>query len=353
MKVGILTACRTDNIGTDLQAAAMYKIFTGIGYDVEVIDYACKKLDSSKNILPSLSFKSNIKIPWKVFKHFSHKNFRKHEFKKSEITVYPKNFSLSGYDIIVVGSDQIWNLDITGGDTNFFLPVPSSIKKFSYAASVGVNNMSEWNDKYKLYDMLLDFSGISVREKSSVIAMNTIGISAREDLDPILCLSKNDWLQLKSKKPFKNKHKYVVIYLVGGNEKVEIAARKYASENNCDIIAISSPTFPTKGIKTKFFVSIYKWINIIDGAEMVFTNSYHGLSASVALNTNFRLASLSNEQSNLRSLSLLKKLDLEDFILSDNINFTKIPPWNYVNNKLEKLKEQSFEYIKSMGQRSK
>lgn len=51
MKIGILTASRTDNHGTDLQALAMQNLFRRMGAeDVEIIDYICKKIDTSTRI---------------------------------------------------------------------------------------------------------------------------------------------------------------------------------------------------------------------------------------------------------------------------------------------------------------
>ena len=51
MRIGILTASRTDNNGTDLQALAMLNLFRRMGADnVELVDYECEKLESSKNL---------------------------------------------------------------------------------------------------------------------------------------------------------------------------------------------------------------------------------------------------------------------------------------------------------------
>ena len=62
------------------------------------------------------------------------------------------------YDAVVVGSDQIWNLDITGNDFNFFLPF-DGIKKYSYAASIGKKDIKQ---KLKYANKNRDLSGVKI-----------------------------------------------------------------------------------------------------------------------------------------------------------------------------------------------
>ena len=50
MRIGILTASRSDNNGTDLQALAMLSIFRKTGNAVELINYKCEKLENSRKI---------------------------------------------------------------------------------------------------------------------------------------------------------------------------------------------------------------------------------------------------------------------------------------------------------------
>ena len=63
------------------------------------------------------------------------------------------------YDAYIVGSDQVWNPLITGGDSAYFLDfVKDRQKKFAYAASFGV---SSWPVGYPSAGKLLeDFRAI-------------------------------------------------------------------------------------------------------------------------------------------------------------------------------------------------
>lgn len=349
MRVGILTASRTNNNGTDLQAAAMYKIFKQVGFDVEVIDYACEKLDRSKKILPSFSIKSFLRVPWRLFRNLSHESFRRKEFRHSAQTYFPETLSLDSYDAIVVGSDQVWNLMITGYDTNFFLPSNiGKMKRFSYAVSLGKINISEWENDFKLSSLLSAFDGVSVRESSGVRALQDIGITAREDLDPLLCLDRSEWEGMSSKTHIRRP--YVLLYLVEECKEAERIAIDYAKKRQMDVVRIGCLNKPIKGVRTKSFVSVPKWIGLMNKADMVFTNSYHGLSTSIALNTNFRFFMLRNEEHNTRALCLLEKIRLREFVYryTDVDSLEKHPDWRVVNETVLELRNQSIDYIKSI-----
>ncbi len=345
-KIGILTASRTNNIGTDLQAFAMQNIFSQYA-DVEIIDYICERLEESHAVLPSLSLKNIYKIPYRIYKNISHYMFRKKAFKYSIGSYTHTNLSTIGdkYDAIVVGSDQVWNLNITGFDTNFFLPDDKILaKKYSYAASLGVLNVVSWEKEYNISSFLKNFTKITVREGSGVTALEQIGIPAWEILDPILVADVDLWETFSDrniKKP------YILIYQVGTSINMCTAAIEYAKINGWKIIRISEPTRLYRGVKNRSYVSMRKWINFIQNAELVITDSYHGLAFSIANNINFRLLSLSNSESNTRSMCLINKLNLSKFLYSDS-EFIEIPDWNEVNKIISSLKKEAVDYIKEI-----
>ena len=347
MRIGILTASRTNNNGTDLQCAAMYRLFQKTGAQVEVIDYACKKLDNSRKLMLKCSLGNLIRLPWQIFNHLSHENFRRKHFVKSKKTYAPNALMLDRYDAVVVGSDQIWNLKITGNDLNFFLP-PScgKTRRFAYAASLGVTDLADWENKYHLSEMLKQFEGVSVREGSGVAALQSIGITAREDLDPILCMTETDWQALCPAQ--KKKENYVLLYTAEYSGELMQAAREYARKTGAKILRISNLRKPEAGIRTLSFVSMAKWLSLMRNAEMVYTNSYHGLSVAIAMHKNFRLFALKKAEQNTRSMCLLEKLGLSEFAHSNQTSLIAAPDWQQTEKTLDALRQRSNAYIKTM-----
>lgn len=73
------------------------------------------------------------------------------------------------YDVLVCGSDQVWNTKCKDADDAYFLDFASKTKKVAYATSMGaVRIKTQGKDIENHYsELLADFSAISVREKSA------------------------------------------------------------------------------------------------------------------------------------------------------------------------------------------
>lgn len=351
-KIGILTASRTNNFGTDIQAYAMQMLFSQYA-DVEIINYRCTNLERSHNILPNLDVKSIIRLPYKIYKNITHSLFRKRHFKYSPTKYHTKNLKeiCDRYDAIVVGSDQIWNLNITGNDLNFFLPWHSTkAKKFSYAASIGANDISVFERKYAISEFLRDFERVSVRESSAVTVLKAININAYMNLDPIQMINNDVWESFAKRK--RDRKSYMLIYQVETPIEMCNNAREYARNKSYNVLRISPPTFPCQGIKSCSFLSLERWMNLMLGAAIVITDSYHGLSFCISNHVNFRLIDLPSEEKNIRSYNLLERLHLEKFNIKSN-EYSRVPDWIDVDDKLQNERIESLEYVKKICSENK
>ena len=144
MKIATLTYQRHDNYGAMLQCYALQKKLIDLGVETDVIDYVCKV---SENPCSLSSLKANgvkryitgiIGAATRLPRAKKFKEFRTRL--KMSITVTEKNISQMGasYDGYIVGSDNVWNSDITGLDEIYFLSfVGDKRRRASYAASIG------------------------------------------------------------------------------------------------------------------------------------------------------------------------------------------------------------------------
>ena len=129
MKIGILTFHRASNYGTVLQAQAMAMALQELGYDAELIDYRpeynertlqIRKIRQARTIKTVLSIILNRAIYGKQLKQ-KIQNFMEYigEMNVSETVMYLPNEVgeiARQYDVILSGSDQLWNERITGDD---------------------------------------------------------------------------------------------------------------------------------------------------------------------------------------------------------------------------------------------
>ena len=203
MKIATLTYQRHDNYGAMLQCYALQKKLEQMGVETEVIDYICEVSVSpfGLNALKAKGLKRYItgiigaitRLPRKN----SFKKFRK-LIRMSKIAT-KNNISQLGasYDGYIVGSDNVWNVDITGFDENYFLSfVADDRKKVSFAASFGSSKIiGHHNIRYK--KLLCDFAILTSREESGAdLIQNLTGKEAEAVCDPSLLLTAEEWCNL-------------------------------------------------------------------------------------------------------------------------------------------------------------
>lgn len=310
MKIGVLTFCSTeDNYGQVLQCYALQFYLNSMGHETYLIKYDASR--NGKDLLWLLSLphkilrkvlsivlnKKDDKI-WQEFKEFeklaSEEN-RKHprcfsKFKEQYIKALPLIYNKKelyhtppAFDIYIVGSDQVWG----GIDPVYFLDWVSKGKKcIAYAPSFGGFQLSKTNSKIlKFY--LSKFDVVTVREKSGVDICKLLG---REDvqlvLDPTFLLSKDDYRLLYKSTQTKPVNDYIFLYLLGNKIDFDVKdVFEWAARYNLEVKYVSS-----QGRVDSFkkeYPTIEDWIQLIENAKYVITNSFHGMAFSIIMNAPF------------------------------------------------------------------
>lgn len=344
-KIGILTITRTDNNGTDLQALAMLNLFRKNGaQQIELINYKCNRIESRLKLLSLSSLKDIIRFPVRLYMSISHESFRRRYFIRSKNCYCSNTIKNIDYDIIITGSDQIWNVHNTGGDLSFYLPFKTKAKKFAYAASLGRTNLKEWSYKYNIEKYLQDFECVSVREESGVDALNQIGIKARYDLDPILMGDKKDWAHLLTNNA---EEKYILVYRVGTNKMMFQYARKIANIKGLKIIFCDPSWHNVKDMESHRFVGVEKWLNLVNNANIIITDSYHCISFALLFKKDIRVFLLENSiESNSRMTNLMMRVGLSNNIITCLDCDEPQIDWDEVGDRINTLKDNSEKYVR-------
>ncbi len=342
MKIGILTASRTNNNGTDLQAYAMQELLGEICDNVEIINYKCEKLENSRKIFFSKSLRGLLLIPQRYVRHNNHEAFRNKHFHYSSAIYDKTNLQNVDYDMIIVGSDQIWNMSITGNDLSFFLPFKCEIMKASYAASIGKTDIKVWNEKYRLDEYLKEFYCVSVREHSAKEALAEIGINSQVNLDPLLMVSAEKWNDLSEN--LHETHPFVFVYAINRNKEAVMRAKEIAKYNGYKVVYCGNPLRIMSGVCVKRTLSISEWLWYMKNAKVVITNSYHGLSFAINYHKDFVVHWLPDKQSNTRLENLLDLARIDQ--LPDGIIYS--PDWDRVEEALNVERKKSFKYLESL-----
>ena len=342
--VGILTYYHISNYGANFQAFALQHTILEMGKEVVIIKYESSVI--TKRAIRRLFFKikkekhillKGLILFNSVRTHFDFKQFRKKY-------IYIKKLD-NNINKIIVGSDQVWNTDINGGDLCYFVNFYQG-KKYSYAASFGYEKVPEkYVDGIKL---LLDkFIYISVREeKGRSILSEQFGLLSEIVLDPIFFLTQEDWR--KTFKLYNNeKREYLLIYIIGN---ISCDLRKYIINNYNYLTCINYNNcyVSDKLIKNKNCSIPSKWLSYILYSEVNVTNSYHGVIFSILFNKKFILYYTTKQHFLSRLWGIFNLLEIKGNTIDLNEEEKLfIPDLNYdiINRKILPLKRKSKEYL--------
>ena len=203
-EVGILTLHHQVNYGGVLQAYATQQACRKLGYDAELVDF---RFHCSPD--QALDEASDWNGMWNRLRRtilcgFARTASMRRRSTRSFMQAYmqidrrtcqdlPALASLTGYDRLLVGSDQVWNPHFFSAPNPFLLPGAFSGAKSAYASSIGVADIpSERRDEYA--SAWKEFRFISVRERTAAdIVERTTGFRPPEALDPTLLLTSEEW----------------------------------------------------------------------------------------------------------------------------------------------------------------
>lgn len=329
MKIGILTFHRAHNYGALLQAYALKMYLTSLGHEVSFVDYwpewhanayriwnkdAFKKASFLVKVKSLVAFILTLSRRFRRVRGFE--SFMRNYLnlpKTAKYTKAPICFN-ENYDLIIVGSDQIWRNWITenkyiGFDPIYFaIGFPRQVKYIAYAASMGIIEYNSEEEKF-LRNVLGNFSKISVREKTLQNLLSELGYQSEIVADPVFLLSKEQWNAILPSARFL-KDKYVLFYRLMHSDEAFVLAREIANKMNCRLITITAavPLLPRKDeMQTS---SPLQFLHALRDAEFVVATSFHGTAFSIIFEKNFYVMGLNKNAD--RVISLLNKLGLED-----------------------------------------
>lgn len=325
MRIGILTFHSAYNYGAVLQCYALQEYLKSLGHAVYVIDYrnqfvmdVYKSFDlkrfRNRNLYGILS---QIYREIKFYKAKKQRGKTFDEFIFNHFNLTPISTIVDNpFDLIVVGSDQVWNFVITHGFDQYYwgdFSRPKVTKIVSYAASM----QDKWTDADEkvIAKKLLNFDRISVRESSlrdkiQKIIPDKVVYSV---VDPTLLLKQEQWNKI-AENPIIDSP-YLLLYQVENSKKNEIIANSIASERNLKIVKLSAAvdminTPSVRNSSPAEFLGLFKY------ASYVVCSSFHGTIFSIIFHRPF-VSINNNKGKNARVESLLDSLNLSDRFIDE------------------------------------
>lgn len=369
-KIAILTLYYNNfNYGGVLQAYALQKKIEELGFSAKQISY---RIETGITDWKPINWEIR-KCLSKVYYYIKFKNWMKQfENRRKKIISFAEkiphteivkasniNKLSKEYDCFICGSDQIWN-PIGWQSVFFFDFLPKNKPRFSYAASVARDSLSEQQLEY-MRKYLSKFSTISVRESNTADILN----NRYSDLnvcvmpDPVILLTKEQWKAIMVKPLIDEK--YILAYFLGHDEMNREKAIQYAESHKLKIFFVShidkkDYIWEKKHRKSLApIMGIEEFISSIANAEMVLTDSFHGAVFSSIFNIPFYVMSRFKKDDQLsmnsRVISLLKELGIPERNC-DDIGKVYDYKWKEeevknINFNLERLRKKGIDFLQS------
>ena len=354
-RTGILTLSSAENYGAVLQSFSLCKFLNDNFSETEIINFTPKfiigrypflDIDTLKwhRIIKSF-IKSLFYLPIRLLKKLRFAKFRKINCNYSK-SKYLKIFNNDCYNQYIVGSDQVFNLELTGYEKEFFLPhIKDSNKKATYAASLGVSKL-DGNQQKILKEGLQSFSHISIREKTGKELLKKIlpNMEITQSIDPVFLTDKKMYESISRKRLFPKK--YILIYTFKAFDLAYQIAKQI--DKNTNIVYIDEKIRNKKrDVTNAIGVGPKEFLSLIRFAEHIVTDSFHGTAFSIIFNKEFTTIPYKGTESRLTdmlsSFSLEKRIaySLKDLNI-DKINYDR------VNKQLKEIVRNSYDYFNSI-----
>lgn len=371
MKIGILTLPLNTNYGGILQAYALQTILERMGHDAYLIEKEKKPLYMplwkwplafGKRLLRNISGQR-----WPIFyerkvnreKPIIEKNtkaFIKEHIKSKVVSNY-SHIKEKDFDIIIVGSDQIFRAGFLHDIEHSFLDFAENwkIKRIAYAASFGTDKWEYSKRQTKECGRLLKlFDAVSVREFSGVnLCKVHFDVNADFVLDPTMLLSAEDYIQLfENTNTPKSKGNLLCYILDETAEKTKIINTISEGKGLIPFNVKSKSDIISAPIADRIQPPVEQWLRGFYDAKFVITDSFHACVFSILFKKNFLV--IGNESRGMsRFYSLLKTFGLENRLIvgceKEYLNCADID-FQPVYEKLNKLRLKSNSFLnKNIG----
>lgn len=365
MRIGLLTLPLHTNYGGILQAYALQTVLERMGHEVCLIEkrrkqatwkmpylYGKRILMNLKGIKTPIFYEQIKKRESSIISQNTDKFITKY-IKRQLVNKYTE-LDKNDFDIIIVGSDQVWRFKYWGRTEikNAYLAFTKgwNIKRIAYAASFGTD---KWESS-KLQTLILrklamQFNVISVREMSGIeLCQRYLKVEATQVLDPTMLLDTDDYIQLFKNTDTPQSNGTLLSYILdAGNEK-EAIINKIANDLHLLPFHVNSKIEDaTAPLEKRIQPSVEQWLRGFYDAKFVITDSFHACVFSILFKKPFIVYG-NVERGLARFTSLLKVFGLENRLITSindwNNNFSDIN-WDKVYAQLDLHRARSKDFL--------
>lgn len=359
MKIGLLTIHYANSYGGNLQAFATQVVLSKYG-EAKIIDYKTRDLENTMQLIRwSGGGRAILRAGKDVLRMFPRRRLLK-KFKDFSSSYFNLTKPIQSrqaldaaageFDVLVCGSDQIWNPNVLGAfDLAYMLNFGSGQRKVSFASSAGSYSFSD-SELPQVQSCLSSFHALACREQDTAkkISQALNGRTVEHVLDPTLMLSKDEWISALGIDVKREVEPYILVYTLKKDALVRSVIEHARSRLGYRVVVIDQDSFLGFAADEHLMdASPLDYIRLFSGASFVITNSFHGTAFAV----NFKVPFLITrpETGANRIEGFLSAVDLKsryvdsvpaaELVIDEPIDFAAC------HSKLGALRAASYDYL--------
>lgn len=359
-RIGIVSYninCNFTNYGSALQSWALSETIKKLGFTPVLIDYCPDILRDKDPLNPmqnmwdtdeesrkecELSLPA-IRVNYEKFDRFYTEHFNRSQ-KKYFSQTFNEVHTDEKLDAYVCGSDTIFCVDEFGIDDGYYANYPcmKNGHTISYAASFGDSHFTA--KTYALLNSRLkNFKAIGIRESGMLpYIREKVSVRVEKVLDPTLLLSVEDFQRIEA--PKQETERYLLLYARRYNKKMFEYADKKAKEIGCKVIDISLRATNANKHRMFYEAGVEEFLSLVHHAEMVITNSFHGMIVAVHYRRPFVIFSREQCDTKIDELLELLGISCRKFITGAEIIDTDIN-YDSVHARIYEQRDFSLNYL--------
>lgn len=342
-KIGILTFHRCFNYGSYWQARCLVEGLRAAGHDAELLDHDCRRARLAEErclfqpTLPERTPPGDLPLYKAKGRKFIEALRR---LPRSARFSLDRPEELRRYDIVVVGSDEVWNFRHPwyGSHPVFFGDGLKASRLVSYAASFGNHDATDgidpsWGAK------LRQFAAISVRDaNSSRLVRDAIGTEPDLVLDP--CLQFARFLETP---PASLEAPYALVYGHGFPDWLSAAVQRWSRLSDVRLVSVGYRNGWTD--EQQIGAGPIDFARLMAGARAVITNFFHGCVFALLHRTPFISAPSDYRFNKVRDLAAAvgaeRRLVDRDTSPARLRELLELPVQKAVVDRIEELRQRS------------
>ena len=365
-EVGIITFHCSNNYGAMLQAYGLKRFLCDSGISAEIVRYEPPYMTGRHWWIPYAPIQGLKGRIWGLFnmwngfwahmrvkEQFSRQRANMNRFRQEYLLEkgQPRLLTAGGlrkltYRCYIVGSDQIWNPEITCGLRRAYFGAFHNSQKekvIAYAASFGGTSISSRYDE-KFSELVQYVDALSVREAAAIPYVKKFyEDDVRAVLDPVFFLGKENW-QEAEKRP--DREGYILLYVTEGNEKMAEYAGTLSREKHLPVVEVRAGLQGAdKGFELDVTAGPAEFLGYIHHADYVVTNSFHAVAFSIIYRKRF--LAFAHRSLSARLQNILQVHGLEDRICRDGVEKDIEAPvdWEKVQCRTEEALQESRAFL--------